>query len=102
MPLGWMPKPETIVLAPGQDWVFSRKNPAGFIATGTTAWVDWSNGTRWDGVILNDTVSWKVESADADLIPHGHPFKIRISYPDGANRSDYIWFFGQSRRTPPS
>lgn len=95
---GWKPKIDIIELAEGQDYVVTRQNPLGFIATGTTAWIEWENGTNWDAVVLGDTVNWTIESDQTDLIPHGTKHKTRISYPDGSVRRDYTWYYGSARR----
>ncbi|KXF56130.1 hypothetical protein AXA44_02530 [Rhodococcus sp. SC4] len=99
--LGWTPKQDNIFLSYGQDWIFQRTNRKGALNQGTEAWIEWANGTRWDGVVLGDTVVFKVEAAQADLIPHGTRYKLKISYPDGADSTestDFDWYEGKSQR----
>lgn len=100
MALGWQPIIDDIFLADGQDWILERRNAAGAIATNTEIWVEWANGTRWDATIIGDIVRWKVESAQADLIPHGTAFVIRVRYPesDSAETADFNWYEGRAWR----
>ncbi|MFF2026548.1 LtfC-like domain-containing protein [Rhodococcus koreensis] len=99
--LGWVPKIDNIFLSFGQDWILARTRRGGALNPGTEAFIEWANGTRWDGVVLGDTVVWKVESEQADLIPHGMNFKMRIRYPDtgGSDEfADFDWYEGKAQR----
>ncbi|WP_072689238.1 LtfC-like domain-containing protein [Rhodococcus marinonascens] len=100
MSLGWQPKIDDIFLSYGQDWIFERTNKSGTLNAGTEIWVEWPNGTHWDGVIIGDTVSWKVEAQDADLIPSGTKYTIRVRYPDGGgvDHTNFNWYEGLARR----
>ncbi|MDV7244465.1 MULTISPECIES: hypothetical protein [Rhodococcus] len=101
MSLGWIPKVDYIFLSTGQDWIWRRTNTKGALNVGTEVSVVWDNGTTWDGVVLGDTVSFKVESTDADLIPNGMRYVMKIKYPDGDNGDEFVnfnWYEGSARR----
>lgn len=97
--LGWRPIPTTIFLSKDADYVDVFERKSGDWPSGTFVRIYWNAGATWPGTIAGNRVSWKVEAADAALIPHGTSFEIRVSYPDGGEYSDYTWFVGKARRT---
>lgn len=100
MGLGWKPIFDVIELTRG-DWIFERANPAGAFPPDTTARVEWANGQNWDGSISGNVVSWRVESAVADLVQDNTEFTIWVRYPNGdtGTTDDYPWINGRARRT---
>jgi|GEM_PF-3184084 len=100
MGLGWKPIFDVIELTRG-DWIFERSNPAGPFPPATTARVEWASGQNWDGAIAGNVVSWRVESAEADLIADNTDFTIWVRYPNGVTETtdDYPWIYGRARRT---
>lgn len=102
MSMGWRPKRVDIELTSG-DWIFSRTNTAGDFPPGTTAEIKWANGTTWPATIAGADISWRIEAAQAALIPDGTAFEIFIRYPNatvgGGALDDYVWRIGRARRT---
>ena len=99
MSLGWKPKFETIVLSKDADYIDVFERRAGDWPTGTFIRIYWKSGATWPATIAGNRASWKVEAAEAALIPNNAAFEIRVSYPDGGEYSDYVWFVGRCRRT---
>lgn len=98
--LGWTPYYEDINLRTGYDWIPDPIQNTGPLIPGTEAEVKWANGTIWAGEIDGDTLVFRVESAQADLIPNGTKYEMRISYPNSATSTtnDYPFFVGKARR----
>ncbi|OLL21267.1 hypothetical protein BKE56_015785 [Rhodococcus sp. M8] len=101
MSMGWTPVRDDIVLTSG-DWIFARENRSGDFPPGTTAEVKWANGTTWPATIDGAEISWRIEAAQAALIPDGTWFEIFVRYPNnlvsGGATDDHVWRFGRARR----
>lgn len=98
--LGWTPYYEDINLRTGYDWIPDPFQSDRTISPDTIAEVKWANGTTWAGEIDGDTLTFRVEAAQADLIPNGTKYEMRISYPNSATSTtdDYPFFVGKARR----
>ncbi len=98
--LGWTPYYEDINLRTGQDWILEIPREEGPIAPATVAEVKWANGTTWAGSIDGDTLVFRVESTQADLIPNGTAYILWVRYPNSATSTtdDYQLFAGKARR----
>ncbi len=101
MGLGWKPIYDDINLPLGQDWIFERTRASGPFLPETSAEVRWVTGQVWAGTVEGDTISWRVESTQADAIPSNTRFAIWIHYPNGATGTtdDYAWIEGRARRS---
>lgn len=98
---GWKPTYEVIELSTGADWIYERDNESGPFPSGTTARVEWKSGQTWDGEVSGNTVSWRIESGQADLIANETSHTMWIQYPNGntGTEDDYPWKIGRARRT---
>jgi hypothetical protein len=97
MTIGFEPIVETLVLVKGQDFLHDIFAPLGeTFPVGTTAEIIFYDaaGTQldeWSASVNSAAVSWNVDKAVADTIPHPAFFRIYIHYPDGA---DFCWYKG--------
>ena len=99
MQFGWRVRIGTIDLDSGQDYIDVFERRKGDWPEGTTIAIKWANGTSWPAVISGKTATWKVEAPAAALIPGDMAYQIKVTYPDGGQTADYVWFRGYSRRT---
>jgi hypothetical protein len=97
MPIGNEPIVESLVLVKGQDFMHDIFAPDGeSFAVGTTAEIIFydASGTsldEWSASVNSAAISWSVDKAVADTIPHPANFSIFIHFPDGA---DFCWYKG--------
>lgn len=101
--LGYVPSSAPLVLSEGADFLFSISLSDGLVfPTGTTARIVWKNATNsvWSTTAIGGVVSWRVQSAATTkaLIPNGIKYSLYITYPDGIQTEDYLWYTGYSRR----
>ncbi|MEU1526341.1 hypothetical protein ABZ413_29510 [Nocardia rhamnosiphila] len=102
MSIGWTPSYEPLNLNRG-DFIYSRTSPR-LLPAGTTAEIKWANGVTWPAIVVDSTVSWRVESENctAAIIPHGTSYDMFIRYPnpDTETEDDFHWKYGRADRSP--
>jgi hypothetical protein len=101
--LGFTPTSASIVLSEGADFLFSVNLTGGAtFPPGTTAWIAWKNTANsvWNAVVEGGSCIWDIQSAQttAAIVPNGTKYSLFVSYPDGVQRDDYLWYTGWARR----
>ena len=101
--LGFTPTSAPIVLSEGGDFLFSVNLTGGAtLPPGTTARIVWKNSANsvWNAVVEGGSVIWQIQSSQttAAIIPNGTKYSLFVSYPDGVQTDDYLWYTGWARR----
>lgn len=101
--IGFAPIWAPIVLSEGADFIFTLSiSPAQYPAN-TVVSINWQNATQdvWTAATSGSSASWVVQSTAtaAAQVPDGTPYRLYISYPDGAGSDDFLWYYGHARRT---
>lgn len=106
--VGWNPIDITVHLVAGQDWtvnINAEENlPVGTIVvaniyppgTEKTPPANWPTPDVWTAEIVENSVTWHVESAITDLVEAKSYVRWMISYPldEAGNYDDYCWAKG--------
>ena len=101
--IGFVPNSAPLVLSEGADFIHEvvLTNGAMFPA-GTRVWIQWKNAgnSQWEASVTGGTAAWNVQSANtgAAVIPNGTKYSLYVSYPDGVQTNDFLWYSGWSRR----
>ncbi|NMM84325.1 hypothetical protein B2J88_08120 [Rhodococcus sp. SRB_17] len=96
----WTPYYEDINLRTGYDWIPNPISSDTILQPGTAAVVKWANGTIWEGEVSGNTITFRVEAEQADPIPNGTLYEMKVSYPNGTTLTtdDYALYVGKARR----
>lgn len=102
MTIGNEPIIETLVLAPGQDFIHDIFPPAGgSIPAGTTVTLifyaagDKSVLATWPASVTSAAASWDVSTTVVETLSFPADFRIFVHYTDGA---DFCWYRGTVSR----
>lgn len=103
--IGWRPEFVDVNLNKG-DWLWEDHRPGG-LPDGTTAWIVFSNGVRFDAVIdpTEGTVAFRqtADKVTPTAVPDGSTFDMFLRYPaqDDYPVETFHWKSGRVRRDPP-
>lgn len=101
---GNVPISEPMTLSAGADFLHEVHPPASVdLPSGTEAWYEIlkTNATSasveytWDAAYIDSRiVRFRVESDDADLVPHGWHYRLMVRFPEDPEDQDHCWFVG--------
>lgn len=84
-----------VILSKGSTWEVTL-TPVSFPAGTTVALT--MGGTVFPATVTANSVSWRIEAADADPIKHGAAVRIHCVFPDTPTPTPVAWMKGTVRR----
>lgn len=114
--LGWEPHRIQPIFSKGEDWIVSIEPSPGSESpvwpAGTTVvavvydkdtvlsvpLAQWPVLFEWPAEIIEDVLYFRAESDEVDQVPSGSLMRIRVSYPNGTERDDFLFAKGTVAR----